>query len=56
MTGIGLGMIAQVVPGTTLATYKLQMFPSGGNQGVELSAGAYAAGILAGYFIIQVFI
>lgn len=54
MTGVGLGSTAQVVPSTALATYKLQIFPSGGNQGVELGAGNYAAGILAGYWVVKV--
>lgn len=36
------GYYAQVVPGTTLAGFKLQWFTSEGN---ELAAGAYPAGI-----------
>jgi hypothetical protein len=51
MTSSYVGMYANVVPGTTQATYKLQMFLPGGT---EVSAGAYAAGLLTGYFEICV--
>ena len=51
MTGADLGLYAEVVPGTTLGNYKLQMFLPGGT---EVSGGAYGAGILTGYFIVQV--
>lgn len=55
-TGSSVGGSVAIVPGTTLATYKLQQFVPGGNAGVELSAGAYPAGILAGNCFIEMFI
>jgi hypothetical protein len=52
LTSTSEGAYAVVVPGTTQSTYKLQIFAPGGT---EISAGAYAAGILSGYFLVQVY-
>lgn len=52
-TGADLGGTVTVVPGTTLATYKLQVFAPGG---AELSTGAYPAGVEAGNAFIEMFI
>lgn len=45
------GAYAQVVPGTTLATYKLQCFEAGGT---EVPAGAYPAGFTGGSAVLEV--
>ena len=45
------GYYAQVVPGATLATFKIQYFSS---QGAELAAAAYPAGILNGTLVLRV--
>lgn len=45
------GSYCAVVPGTTLANYKLQQFEAGGS---ELAAGAYPVGITGGYVFLEV--
>jgi hypothetical protein len=50
-TGAYEGAYAIVIPGTTLATYKLQQFLPGGT---EFSTGAYNAAVTGGYWIIEV--
>lgn len=45
------GYYAQVVPGATLATFKLQYFQPGG---AEVAAGAYPAQITGGHLVLSV--
>lgn len=49
-SGNSANITGNIIPGTTLATYKLQIFVDG----TEVSAGAYPAGLLTGYFEIAV--
>jgi len=53
-TGADEGAYAVVVPGATLATYKLQVFAPGGTE-LTGSPTAYPAGILTGYFLLKVY-
>lgn len=47
------GYYASIIPGTTLANAKFQIFTAGGT---ELAAGAYPAGILAGTAFVELFV
>lgn len=47
------GYYAQIIAGTLLTNYKLQIDTAGGS---ELGAGAYAAGILAGEVFVEIFV
>lgn len=49
-SGNSANITTNVIPGTTQATYKLQIFVNG----TEVSASTYPAGLLTGYFIVQV--
>src|SRR5580704_16523265 len=49
-SGNSANITTNVIPGTTQANYKLQIFVNG----TEVSAAAYPAGLLTGYFILQV--
>lgn len=50
-TGNSANITTNVIPGATQGAYKLQVFVNG----TEVSAGAWPAALLTGYFALQVF-
>jgi hypothetical protein len=50
-SGNSANITTNVIVGTTQANYKLQIFVNG----TEVSAGAYPAGLLTGYFQVKVY-